>query len=302
MDSDGPYIDVRRIPYVGGSQISSLIINLDDPIVLENFYPAHDGSLWESRLGSMHVLRQLPLDDQEIVGLVLPDGSEVPVPLSQAIDQLEGDGGYINGWEYWGFARDNSLVCRELEEQVSLNSFIPLLGTGGRMLDSVMRWIFISNKMGTSGSSWHIDPIGSEAFMVMICGSKRWFIEGRQGERFQSTIKEGDLLVVPAGMAHKVENIGAGLNVAVSHNWVTKGTGSEALMWDSFRAVISKIHFTDPDITVLEQIEKLNEEGEIDNLQMGLVMVVFQSWPGIRALVPQDLHGILDRIHLSVNS
>ena len=148
------------------------------------------------------------------------------------------------------------------------------------MLDSVMRWIFISNGFENAGSDWHVDPIGSAAFMLMIAGKKRWFLADNQ---FTTILGPGDFLIVPPGMSHKIENIGSELNVAISHNWVP--SSGAPLMWAEVERAISLIP---QGCDVLETIERLNNEGKIDNLLMGLLMVIFES-PELVPRFPRSL-------------
>lgn len=119
---------------------------------------------------------------------------------------------------------------------------------GAQILSRLLRWLYV----GEPGSACpaHIDPIASQAWMWVACGEKHWrlavlpdgAIHPASGinESFPDLFDcaavaawappgtkllwvkaiEGELIFVPSLVVHAVRNVGAGLTVAVSHNFV----------------------------------------------------------------------------------
>jgi hypothetical protein len=227
---------------------------------------------------------------QDIVGFVpcAEHKGAVYLPLFQAMDELDRSGGYINGWEYAAGEGGQSLF----EESVSVaESLLPKLGPGGRMLDSVMKWVFIS-KGPSMGSEWHVDPIGSCAWMLQIYGTKEWFVETGEGEIVSGSLYPGNLLVLPSGLRHRVENKGTEFNLALSHNWVEPGGESEKNMWNLVEELL--VNFPSPDgESFLERIEN-----ECDNILFGLMMVLVHLSPTeLQNLVPTEISAHFKKFH-----
>ena len=234
-------------------------------------------------------IEQLKKYSNDIVGFVPshPSPSEaVYIPLGEAIDILETHGGYINGWEYVAsgeFFFDFDFIQ---------DSFLPKLGTGGRMLDSVMKWVFIS-KGPSTGSEWHIDPIGSCAWMIQVYGTKEWFFD-IGGEIFSVTLNPGDLLYVPSGIRHRVENKGSEFNLAVSHNWIEAGSQSENNMWGLVGKVFQEV-FKGEDKSKESILAHIEEH--YDNIMFGLIMVLLHMpQDEVSKWVPKNILCYLEKI------
>ena len=283
-------MDVRRLVLTPGSEeLVTVLKNLkEEPILVGNFFDffPHSREPVIASLGSMSALASIETD--ELVGVVDPRNTSTihSLAFEDAIAQLNAGGGYINGWEY--FHSPVGSVLSEFDALIDKDSLITKLGPGGRMLDSVMRWIFISNNFENAGSDWHVDPVGSAAFMLMVVGSKRWFLADG---KYETVLCPGNLLLVPPGMNHRIENVGSGLNVAISHNWVPLGFCDR--MWAEVDRALSLFHSQGPYDDISSIIEQLSEEGKIDNLLMGLLMVLLQSDAGLHPLVPEHLRSVI---------
>jgi hypothetical protein len=280
--------DVRRIRIRSKIEFQNILADLEkEPLIISNFLEIFPDSksLVES-IGLIEGLERLGCED--MVGVVdAADRSVSGIPFTEAIKQLKTKGGYINGWEY--FHSSTGLGLPDLDSAVSQDSFLLKLWKGGRMLDSVMRWIFISNNFENAGSDWHVDPIGSAAFMLMIAGEKKWFFADG---KFETILRETEFLLVPSGMNHRIENIGSGLNVAVSHNWVPNRSCDR--MWTEVRIALALVSNHSGDL--FARIEDLNSQGFIDNLLMGLLMVLLQSWEDVEAFVPSDVKPVIQNL------
>jgi hypothetical protein len=252
-------------------------------------------SLWS--LASFH--------SEDSVGF-LPAGEDVALEMAlpEAFQKLKATGGYINGWEY--LAGDCGAIFEDIsapiEDMVKPHSLLSNFGPPGRMLDSVMKWIFVSNGSSPS-SSWHLDPIGSCAWMLQIHGSKKWQIE-LNDRTLECFIEEGDFLILPSGLRHRVKNRGDGFNFAVSHNWVSIGGSSETNMWLCLHEAVSalvqrvKTHAMPvSQVTVYDSLEYLRSECEIDNLVFGLVMMfIHMSSSDCARRIPPRLSELSTRI------
>ena len=266
------FMSVRTIS--ASEFLSSLFSNFHEPFVVHNF---------SSLLPEFEKLREsLRLDNllektrniSDSIGFVVERRSVEEVSISTALSTLvSGADGYINGWEY--MASDCCVLPQSLgldEYIFSRNNFLKILDLpSANLLDTVMRWIFISRGSG-SYSGWHKDPIGSAAWMLMIEGSKIWSFPNNS----QIKISVGDLIVIPPGIEHKVTNIGDSVNVAISHNWIP--IQDTTLMWkELFRGLseLKKFHIAKIDsedsTNILNQFHETNDS--VDNLLFGLIMV-----------------------------
>lgn len=261
-------------------------------------------SLWS--LASLH--------SEDSVGL-LPAGEyeALEMALPEALQHLKATGGYINGWEY--MAGDCGAILEDIsapiEDMVKPHSLLSTFGPPGQMLDAVMKWIFVSNGPSAS-SSWHLDPIGSCAWMLQIHGSKKWQIEIND-KTLECVIEEGDFLILPSGLLHRVKNRGDGFNLAVSHNWVSSGGSSETNMWlcldEAVSALVQRVKtYAEPvsQETVYDSLGYLRSECEIDNLVFGLVMMVIHmsSTDRVRRIPPRfnELATRIEYLHSLVGS
>ena len=203
---------------------------------------------------------------------------------------MKAHGGYINGWEYLAGDCGPHLsgLAKEIDIELQSVSLLPRFGTGGTMLDSVMKWIFLS--CGPKAQSeWHTDPIGSVAWMLILAGEKRWFFRSTDGSPTDEVVVgPGDFLIVPSGIEHRVENVGESFNCAVSHNLVVKDSPSERNMWRCLSLSLDVVEAISGDTLV--SIESAQIRGRIDNLAVGLLMVVLHfNSNQIGAFVPEKL-------------
>ena len=258
-----------------------------DPMIItdlpSHILPSHPA------FSSLESLRAISSDD--IVGFVPAGESEaVEMSLTAAIEKLATTGGYINGWEY--VAGDNgsdlSSLTAGIDGIVNEFSLLPKLGMHGQRLDSVMKWIFVSNGPST-GSAWHADPIGTNAWMVVLHGTKEWSVRTTPsaGDELTGYLSSGELIIIPSGMEHKVDNIGDGLTVAVSHNWVSVDGGSEANMYHTLvdglcllRDFITGHPVSGKPLDFY--LEAFQAQSKVDNILFGLMMLFIHLDPAIR--------------------
>lgn len=239
-------------------------------------------------------LRHLTEGSSDTVGVVV--AGSVPsvcseLPLTEALEHLAVYGGCINGWEYLaGDQREKFLpVTAGFEKIINPKSLLYDLPTvTSKMLDAVMKWVFIGGCKGEfgepscvydestptcmfGGSDWHTDPIGSAAWMVQLVGTKKWSVKLANSEIVVGTLSPLDLLILPPGLEHKVENIqcgGSPDNVAITHNWVDIENCSQ--MWLEVEKGVEIIEKISPPENVPTVAQKLIN----DNLLYGLIVVL----------------------------
>jgi mannose-6-phosphate isomerase-like protein (cupin superfamily) len=242
-------VSIRRIRLENASELDDLFSVLEGTVIVENFTEICD--FGSKMINSIDALKSIHC--QDMVGYVAPGGAAEGLPFHEAIDKIDHSGGYINGWEYAAGTAGLTINTACIDRIVNGNSFaVSRLGLGGRMLDSVMKWIFISRGPQT-GSEWHVDPIGSAAWMVCVTGSKLWTV--RSDVERSGVVHPGELILVPPGIAHRVENIGESLNVAVTHNWIP--SNKLDCMWNCLAGIDTNL-------------------AEGDHLVMGLVIALSQ--------------------------
>jgi len=251
--------------------------HLRDAIIVENFGSLVPGFADLERLLTLASLEKVAKNSSDSVGFVSGETAE-EVSLKTALRYLQsGRHGYINGWEYMagdcGSESIGPLVSFIDSFFEPPNFLLSLPIPSAHLLDSVMKWIFISQGSG-SYSGWHKDPIGSAAWMLMVTGEKLWFVENLQGK-----ISSGDLIIIPPGREHRVENVGNGLNVAVSHNWVP--TTDTVCMWNELERglfELKKFSEQNPHVPVETLLSEFQESvSSIDNLLFGLMMVFLHA-------------------------
>ena len=228
------------------------------PIIIENFFDISKIGIFSS----IPALRAKLKDCPDIVGM-----NGVEVSLMNALCTLSETGGYIPGWEYLASPIDDEElnICKEIDVCLSpYNLLINQFKSSGRMLQSVMKWVFISNNTSnfSEGSDWHFDPIGSSAWMVQLVGSKRWTVLLADGSVILGDLRPSDLLLLPPGLEHKVENA-PGENIAISHNWIDSRNCER--MWNE----------VDRALSTYSTLEALQEG--TDNLLFGLIMVLTRN-------------------------
>jgi hypothetical protein len=286
---------ILRVTLDSVPDLATLLSTLSEPVLIANFLDLFPFPGILPDLASLEGLRRIDTGDDEIVGYVSPDGTVTAMCFSNAIDRVAEVGGYINGWEY-AAGGTHSINTEGIDSVLALQSFLPsCLGTGGMALDLVMRWIFIS-KGPSMGSGWHVDPIGSAAWMLQVTGSKLWDFR-LSDQEISVVLSPGELILVPPGWEHRVHNIGQELNVAVSHNWVP--ISNQGRMWTDVEQALT---YLESPTNILVLLESLQENGLIDNLLMGLLMVLFQSDSGlIDTLVPEKLQKPIHQIRNQLN-
>ena len=258
-------MSIKRIP------ICEFSVKSSEPVIVEKF--GDSIAAFPDLINALSLTSLIAMESTDTVGFAR--GSKVDeIGLIDALKQLQnGSDGYINGWEYMagdvGSITLGSLVS-SIEEIFFCENFLTSLNIpSASLLDSVMKWIFISQGPG-SFSDWHTDPIGSAAWMLMVHGEKLWFVEDKQG-----IIRPGDLIVIPPGIEHRVENIGDQYNVAISHNWVPKSNSN--LMWIELVNGLEKL---DSFISSSSRtLSEFHETESVDNLLFGLMMVILHAHP-----------------------
>lgn len=280
-------IPIKRYTHMSREQLERLVDNLDHPFIVEDAVSLFQWNSIPSRLNK-NILRSIQSGDH--VGFVPVDlGGPVQMTFTEAMLHLYLSGGYINGWEYFaGDCEELHSVADPVAALLQRNSLLTKLGYSGHMLDSVMRWIFVS-KGPNAGSPWHVDPIGSAAWMLQITGEKTWYFR-TSDTKMQGRLSPGDLLLIPSEMEHRVINIGEDINVAISHNWVKCNSLGEAAMWNKLLEALdrfeefAKVNNYDVDeISVHNVLEKFQNACIVDNLLFGLLMsVVFADTRQIR--------------------
>lgn len=285
---------VQRVTLHNEDDLSVLLSGLTDPILVENVLDFISFPGIESYLTSIETLGRIDASEDDCVGYVSLDGSVTGMSLSSAVAQLANVGGYINGWEYAaGDVSSRVINTDAIDSILTPLSFLPsCLGPGGVALDLVMRWVFIS-RGPSMGSDWHVDPIGSAAWMLQVTGNKQWDFRFCDQEQ-TIELRSGELILVPPGWEHRVRNLGQELNVAVSHNWVP--ISDQGKMWMEVARALNHLKSS---TNILTALEYMQEKELIDNLLMGLLMVLCRSDPAL-AVVPKDLQvqllGIRDRL------
>jgi hypothetical protein len=256
----------------------------------------HDDSTTLFPFMSLEGLSGIRSDD--MVGFVSSgECASVGMPLNEAVDRLRGAGGYVTGWEYIAGGQYLSPLFPDLESAVSNRSWLAQLYPMAVELESVMKWMFISCG-GRAASEWHTDPIGSCAWMVMLVGEKKWTVRVDDG-MWEEILRPGDLLLLPSGLEHKVENRGDGLNVAVSHNWIDRE--SLGSLWkvleEGLRDVATYLS-VESDEEFFNRMESFREEHGMDNLLFGLIMVLVccpeERLSGV--ITRESIRGLIDQI------
>ncbi len=255
---------------------------LTEPVVFPNVLEGLD---LEGIAPLMSVAGLESIKSEDMVGVNLSNHSNesIGLPFQEAIRRIRLEGGYITGWEYQ--AGDQGLrfskTTYELDNLINRRSWLRQLAMSGVPmtldLDLVMKWVFISYGRGLD-STWHVDPLGSCAWMLMLVGEKKWTVKRRDGTTWEHILVPGQLLVLPAGLQHKVVNIGGGLNVAISHNWVD--TNDQSHLWEVLNAGICKlVQFADSNsgLDFYDLLELFREQCIVDNLLFGLIMIILHT-------------------------
>jgi hypothetical protein len=266
------------------------------PKIIRGFVDVEDHDSTISPFLSLEGLSGVRSDD--IVGFVASgECTAVGVPFNEAVDRLRGSGGYITGWEYVAGGGIIAPLFPDLEAAVSNRSWLGQLYPMAAELESVMKWMFISCG-GRAASEWHTDPIGSCAWMVMLVGEKKWTVRMDDG-MWEEILRPGDLLLLPSGLEHKVENLGDGLNVAVSHNWIDRE--SLGSLWEVLEEGLSDVarYLSVESIeNFFDRMESFREGHGMDNLLFGLIMVLV-CCPEARLsdVISRDsIRGLVDQI------
>lgn len=257
------------IKRVSIAELQTIVSCLDEPVIVEKF--ADSLPNFPELINALSLDSLIALNSTDIIGFSTESKVE-ETELTDALKQLKiGTPGYINGWEYLagdiGSLTLGPLVS-SIENFFSSDSFLTSLNIpSANLLDSVMKWIFISQGPG-SYSDCHADPIGSAAWMLMVHGRKQWFIEDKQG-----IISPGDLILIPPGMKHRVENLGTEYNVAISHNWIPRN--ATKLMWIELQTGLEKL---DSMISTSSlTLSDFHDSQTVDNLLFGLIMIVLHA-------------------------
>ena len=273
-------IPIERFSHISLAELEQLIENPRFPFIVDDAISLFEWNaitdlITEENLSSLH-------SSSDIVGFVpLGQNDAVEMSLPDAIKRFFTFGGYINGWEYFaGDCEQFKHAAAPITQVLQRNSVLPKLGPSAAMLDSVMRWIFIS-RGPNAGSSWHVDPLGSVAWMIQIIGKKEWWLRTDK-INYNGILSPGDLLIVPSEMEHRVANIGESLNAAISHNWVIGQTTGELKMWGKLIEALEKLNeFAEvngekqPENSAL--LENFHDSCILDNLLFGLLMVIVHS-------------------------
>jgi hypothetical protein len=173
----------------------------DRPIIVEDIFDVFP-SFQEMSVAVQEAIKT----SEDFVGFVSSKDGEC---REVRICDISNTPGYINGWEYMGgdCAKKFSPFLSDLESIISPTSFLKQIdGQGSHQLDIVMKWLFISIGSG-SKSDWHIDPIGSAAWMIQLVGEKIWYTRDRDEVVSVGRIKPGELILIPPGLEHRVENV-----------------------------------------------------------------------------------------------
>jgi hypothetical protein len=273
-------IPIKRFSHLSLTELEQLIQNPRIPFIVDNALSLFEWNaitdlITEENQSSLH-------SSSDIVGFV-PSGQNEPLQMSlpDAIKRLFQFGGYINGWEYFaGDCEHIKHAAAPITQVLQRNTLLPKLGPSAAMLDSVMRWIFIS-RGPNAGSAWHVDPLGSVAWMIQVIGKKEWWLR-TDNIAYNGVLSPGDLLIVPSEIEHKVANIGESLNVAISHNWVIPQTSSELEMWSRLIEAFQKLNeFAEVDAELQSEnsalLEEFHDSCILDNLLFGLLMIIVHS-------------------------
>ena len=230
------------------------------------------------------------------------------------VSSSESTGAYIAGWEYAVGDLATAIESR-------IGTGIPLWedhclirrlarGLSGApaaaltMISELMKWLFIG-KPGTS-SLPHVDPLGSNGWMYVFSGRKRWRIaiskSGAPGQYcvcngdpspqpcmhcfepsnealrefdfYEGIVEAGDLIFVPGGAFHAVENLpGPTPVIAVTHNFSL----DKALLKAEVDRAMS-----------LGNLADLSDNLEVDSLLSGLVLTLTRY--------PEALHAFLNLV------
>ena len=280
---------------------------LTDAVIVVNFGSTLANFPFLVRSLSLDSLREISRGSSDTVGFV-SEGSASELLLEEAVNKLSlGVPGYINGWEYvagdCGFELLGDPVSSIDEFFIEENFLLSLNINSATMLDSVMKWVFISQGSG-SYSDWHIDPVGSAVWMLMITGEKIWHVENEEGKIFP-----GDLIIIPPGKIHKVVNVNEGLNVAISHNWVPKHNTNR--MWTELARGLRELeNFSSPDSPNSPSdnllVDFQNTHPTIDNLLFGLMMIFLYMEKGkqenvvevfcVHEILKAEINSLLDKL------
>jgi hypothetical protein len=263
-------MSLRRVPYS-----PDIWADLEEAVIVENIF-RNFPSLTKMSDAVLMAMRS----SEDIVGF-----SSTATCTEQRVCDIANAEGYINGWEY--AAGDSSKILTPfvdaIESAVYSSSFLTSTLSkyiGATKLDSVMKWLFISNGPNTE-SPWHVDPIGSAAWMIQLVGEKNWYIR-QDGHVMTGRLSRGDLIIVPPGLEHRVVNIdqapmnGANpshSNIAVSHNWIP--LGHMKCMWAELGRIMTDLRHRLAHDVSLDAHEVLDElYSQYDNLLFGLLMVM----------------------------
>jgi hypothetical protein len=237
----------------------------------------------------------LSVVSSDTVGYTDTSGESEFASYACAVESIKEVGGYINGWEYLaGDSADSLSTFAEPIDSIFREHCLLFRHSSHpavRRLIDCMKWVFISS--GVSGSSFHVDPICSAAWMLVLSGQKEWHVRDVSGDHvWVGRVSKGALIVIPSGFSHKVVNIPTNEpTIAVTHNWVPISSRED--LAGAVDRSLREVRELMADGIGLEDIHGL---GNFDSLMFGLLMIIIFHGDELGYLgLPID-RAVVDRI------